>query len=65
MTNERKEKTITKQNSLGKKESFAAMISKISGPVFNFNEPKSTSIDPSKYISSLKIKKKYAKILYW
>ena len=58
-----KEETVTKQNSPVKKESFAAMISKISGPVFDFSEPKSNSNDPSKYISLLKIRKKYAK--FW
>ena len=54
-----KEDTVTKQNSPAKKESFAPMISKISGPVFDFSEPEPNLNDPRKYISSLKIGKKY------
>ena len=58
-----KKETVTKQNSPAKKESLAAMISKISGPVFYFSEPELNSNDPSIHISSLKIRKKYAK--FW
>ena len=63
LLNRKRRKLSQKQNSPVKKESFAAMISKISGPVFDFSEPESNLNDPSKYISSLKIRKKYAK--FW
>ena len=57
-----KPKTV-KQEKQKTKEFFTAIISKISGPVFDFNEPESNSNDPSKYISLLKIKK-YATFLW-